>query len=208
MSGQESLFNEHGAALTGVRLDLPEASVTFLPEFFRAPDRDRLLTDLDETTTWGQETFRMYGKSIPIPRLTAWYGDPGKSYTYSKIAMCPQPWTTPLAEIRAAVEAESGTRFNSVLLNLYRDGRDGVAWHSDDETELGPEPVIASVSFGSTRKFQLRCKSEPGLRHELDLTHGSLLIMDGPTQRHWQHQIPKTSRTVGPRINLTFRYIG
>lgn len=195
-----------GAPLVTSRYDLPDADVVLLPEFFTSPDRDRLLADVDETTVWRQETIRIYGKSIPIPRLTAWYGDPGTSYTYSKIAMHPEPWTAPLSDIKAAVEAETGAPFNSVLLNLYRDGRDGVAWHSDDEAELGP--VIASVSFGATRTFQLRHNSRPDLPLNVALSHGSLLVMRGPTQLHWQHQIAKTSRQVGPRINLTFRQIG
>ncbi len=207
MSEQESLFASDAPALAAERLDLPDADVIFLPEFLRSPDRDRLLNDIDETTVWRQETFKMYGRAMPIPRLTAWYGDTGKSYTYSKIAMEPAPWSPPLMEIKEAVEAEAGTTFNSVLLNLYRDGRDGVAWHSDDEAELGQTPVIASVSLGTTRKFQLRSKTNPAVRRELELTHGSLLLMRGPTQQHWQHQVPKTSRRVSPRVNLTFRHI-
>lgn len=182
--------------------------VTVLPEFFPSPDRDRLLDDLVETTAWRQETFKIYGKVIPIPRLSAWYGDPGKAYTYSNITMEPLPWSPPLREIRQAVEAATGAAFNSVLVNLYRDGRDGVAWHSDDEPELGPAPVIASVSFGATRTFQLRRKADKADRLQLDLPHGSLLVMRGATQHNWHHQVPKTSRPVGPRVNLTFRLIG
>ena len=205
MPAQESLFDGSGALPTIWRYDVPDADIVLLPEFCTSPDRDRLLADLDETTVWRQETIRMYGKTLPVPRLTAWYGDADKAYTYSKIEMHPEPWTSPLAEIKACVEAETGTTFNGVLVNLYRDGRDSVAWHSDDEAELGP--VIASVSFGETRKFQFRHKSRSDLRLEVALTHGSLLVMRGSTQFHWQHQIPKTSRRVGPRINLTFRQI-
>lgn len=121
--------------------------------------------------------------------------------------MEPEAWTPPHLEIKAAIERETGAVFNSVLLNLYRNGQDGVAWHSDDEPELGPEPVIASVSFGATRRFQLRHKTRKDLKHEFALTHGSLLVMRGPTQQHWDHQVPKTARPVEPRINLTFRAI-
>lgn len=208
MPEQVSLFHvDDGGPSAVERVDLPDADIVFLREFFRSPDRDRLLVDIEETTFWRQETIEMYGRRTPIPRLTAWYGDAGKSYTYSKITMQPEPWTTPLSAIKDTVETEAGERFNGVLLNLYRDGSDSMAWHSDDEVELGAEPVIASVSFGSTRKVQFRHKSRTDLRHELELTHGSLLVMRGSTQRHWQHQIPKTSRHVGPRINLTFRHI-
>ncbi len=121
--------------------------------------------------------------------------------------MQPEPWTAPLLEIKAAVEKHTAGAFNSVLLNLYRDGDDSVAWHSDDEPELGPEPLIASVSFGATRKFQLRHQVDAARRVDLELTHGSLLVMRGPTQRCWKHQIPKTARAVDPRVNLTFRII-
>jgi alkylated DNA repair dioxygenase AlkB len=122
--------------------------------------------------------------------------------------MEPEPWTPPLLEIKARIEEEAGVEFNSVLLNLYRDGRDGVAWHSDDEPELGPSPLIGSVSLGATRRFQFRLKSRKELRRELNLEHGSFLLMSGSTQRTWQHQVPKTSRRVEPRVNLTFRNIG
>jgi alkylated DNA repair dioxygenase AlkB len=206
---QRSLFSPTGAASTTVeRLDLGDGEVVYFPEFFPWPDGDRLLADLDETTVWRQETLKMYGKEMPIPRLTAWYGEPGRLYSYSKIQMEPERWTPALLEIKTRVEEQTAVAFNSVLLNLYRDGKDSVAWHSDDEPELGPSPTIASVSFGATRKFQLRSKDDRSLRHDLQLTHGSLLIMQRAIQRTWQHQVPKTSRQVEPRINLTFRTIG
>lgn len=208
MSGQASLFGVGDAiTLDHQRVDLEGGDVVYLRGFFSPQDSDRLLWQLDETTVWRQETFRMYGKEMPIPRLTAWYGDPGRTYTYSKIAMHPEPWTPPLREIKARIEDAAQTEFNSVLLNLYRDGRDSVGWHSDDEPELGPDPVIASVSLGATRKFQMRRTAVKQERGELELTHGSLLLMHGSTQRTWQHQVPKTSRPVDPRVNLTFRTI-
>ncbi len=205
MTGQASLF-DGGPLDAPQRVDLDDGDVLYFPCLFPSPDRDRLLEELDETTVWRQETIKMYGKESPIPRLTAWHGDPGRVYTYSKIAMEPLPWTEPLREIKDRIEQVAGVQFNSVLLNLYRDGSDGVAWHSDDEPELGP--VIGSVSFGASRKFQLRHKDRPTERHEIVLEHGSFLLMRGATQRRWQHQVPKTATRVEPRINLTFRSIG
>jgi alkylated DNA repair dioxygenase AlkB len=208
IEGQPSLFDSDNDGTPIVeRLDLEDGDVTYYRNFFPSHDRDRLLPQVTETTAWQQETLRMYGKAIPVPRLTAWHGEPNCVYTYSNITMEPAPWTDALLEIKARIEPEAGSVFNSVLINLYRHGRDGVAWHSDDEPELGPAPVIASVSFGATRKFQLRHVTNSGLRHELELEHGSLLMMRGSTQRYWRHQVPKTSRAVGPRVNLTFRVI-
>lgn len=151
---------------------------------------------------------RFYGKEIDIPRLTAWYGDPGKSYTYSGISMPPLPWTETLRAIKSRIEGVVHAGFNSVLLNCYRSGKDGVSWHSDDEPELGPQPIIGSLSLGGTRVLQLRHKIRKYLpRVELALGAGSLLVMRDQTQRYWQHRIPKTKKSVAPRINLTFRVI-
>lgn len=206
MANPASLFDAHGGASVATRIGEQGADVVLLPGFFA--EADRLLEDLDETTIWQQETIRMYGKVSPIPRLTAWYGDSGRAYSYSGIGMDPEPWTPVLVEIKEQVEEQTpGYLFNSVLLNLYRDGRDAVAWHSDDEPELGPEPMIASASFGATRRFLLRLRSDHSVRHDLELTHGSLVLMRGTTQRLWEHQVPRTARPVGPRINLTFRTI-
>lgn len=195
-------------APAGRRLDLPDADVTFYPEFFSRDESDRLLVELNQTTGWRQETIERDDASLPLPRLTAWYGDPGRTYHYSNITMDPRPWTEPLLEIKTRIEQVTPSRFNSVLLNLYRDGRDGVGWHSDDELELGDRPVIGSVSFGAARLFALRHKRRRDLRVELELTHGSYLLMQGTTQRFWKHQVPRTEDLVEPRINLTFRRIG
>jgi alkylated DNA repair dioxygenase AlkB len=193
----------------GDRLDLPDADVTFYQAFFGAGESDRLLDELNSTIAWRQEQIQTDDASIPLPRLTAWYGGPGRTYTYSKITMQPEPWNAPLLEIKGRIEEVSPATFNSVLLNLYRDGRDGVGWHSDDEPELGVEPVIGSVSFGATRSFVLRHKTQRKLLPvEIELTHGSYLLMQGTTQRFWRHQVPKTTDPVEPRINLTFRRIG
>ena len=191
----------------GRRLDLPDADVVLHPEFFSQADADRLFRDLRDTTAWRQESIRLYGRQVALPRLTAWYGDAGTGYTYSGIANVPAPWTPALLEVKRAVEPVADVTFNSVLLNRYCTGQDSVAWHSDDEPEFGTDPVIASVSFGGTRTFQLRHKRDKSLMASVELTHGSLLVMRGPTQHHWVHRIPKTAREVAERINLTFRVV-
>lgn len=187
------------------KLALPDADIMLYPTFLDAQESDRLFADLLAQTHWRQDMLTVYGKSIALPRLTAWYGD--RAYTYSGITMPPQPWTPPLLVIKTKVETVAGTEFNSVLLNLYRHGRDSVTWHSDDEAELGHNPVIASVSLGAIRRFGLRHKQRQALKTAIDLMPGSLLLMQGATQHHWQHQIPKTAKPVNPRINLTFRVI-
>ena len=186
---------------------VPDADLIIYRSLFNPRESDKLFSDLYNNIDWQQEFIQIYSKSIPIPRLTAWHGDQGKQYTYSHIEMTPQPWTTPLLEVKERIEPLSGVRFDSVLLNLYRDGRDSVAWHSDDEPELGINPIIGSVSFGASRRFVLRHRHQTKLKQEIELTHGDYLLMQGPTQHHWQHQIPKTKKPVKPRINLTFRII-
>jgi alkylated DNA repair dioxygenase AlkB len=162
----------------------------------------RLFDALMTATPWRREVATVMGRRTPIPRLTAWYGEAG--YVYSGIRMTPAPWSPPLLEVKAVAERCAGQAFNSVLLNLYRDGRDSVSWHADNELGLGQNPVIASVSLGAVRRFQMRHRGS-GERVALDLPHGSCLVMAGTTQHHWLHQVPKTARPVGPRINLTFR---
>jgi alkylated DNA repair dioxygenase AlkB len=188
-------------------LVLPDAEVIYYPTFFPQAQSDGYYQALLDSTNWKQEQIQLHGKPIALPRLTAWYGDEGKSYRYSGIKQDPNPWTPTLLAIKQAIEAVSGVRFNSVLLNLYRGERDSVAWHSDDEPELGSNPVIGSVSFGATRSFQLRHKQNRELRRQVELSHGSYLLMKGPTQHHWQHRVPKASGARGSRINLTFRII-
>lgn len=167
-----------------------------------ARDADRLFEDLSASIDWRQEVATVMGRRVPIPRLTAWHGETG--YVYSGIAMQPAAWTPPLLELKRCAEGHAGQAFNSVLLNLYRDGRDSVGWHADNERGLGRNPVIASLSLGATRRFQLKHRTL-GERVAIDLRHGSCLVMAGATQHHWLHQLPKTARPVGPRINLTFR---
>ena len=190
-----------------LQLQLLDADILFYPCLIDEQEIDRLFTELTQTIDWRQDSITIYGRSIPQPRLTAWYADPGKSYTYSGITMIPTAWTSTLLDLKARVEAVSGVVFNSVLLNLYRNGNDSMSWHSDDEPELGQNPIIGSLSLGGTRRFLLRHKHQKALKTELDLTSGSFLLMRGTTQHDWQHQVPKTQRLVSPRINLTFRVI-
>lgn len=161
----------------------------------------RLMAEID----WRQDVATIVGRSVPLPRLTAWHGDAG--YRYSGIDNPPRAWTPLLLELRAVAESVADAAFNSVLLNLYRDGSDGMGWHADDERPLGRDPVIASLSFGATRRFRLKHRTEPGLALSLELPPGSCLVMAGALQHHWRHALPKTRRPVGPRVNLTFRLI-
>lgn len=186
---------------------MDDAEVYFTPAFFKAEESNAYLADLLKNARWSQEKIRWYGKTLDLPRLTAWYGDEGKVYKYSGITVVPDPWTPTLLKIKDAIEQVSGLVFNSVLLNLYRDGKDSVAWHSDDEPELGPEPTIGSVSLGEARVFKFRHKRDKAIQASVMLTHGSYLLMKGRTQEAWIHEIPKTSRAISPRINLTFRFI-
>jgi len=205
---QGALFEvEGGSARSPVRYELPDADIAHWPAFFVGEDRDRLFAELLATTAWRQDSITMYGRPVPIPRLQAWYGDPGRTYTYSGIEMAPESWTPALRTVKEAIGPVAGVAFNSVLCNRYRDGNDSVAWHSDDEPELGVDPVIGSVSFGATRPFRFRHRHDPSLTHEIELTSGSLLVMRGATQACWKHQIPKTTKPVGERVNLTFRVI-
>ncbi len=188
--------------------DLPDADVSFIDGFFSESLANRLFEQLITTTNWQQDTITIYGKKHLVPRLTAWYGDADKPYTYSGIQMNPKPWTIALNEIKQKVESEAATTFTSVLINYYRTGQDSMGWHRDNEKELGANPVIASVSFGQTRPFHLRHKFKKELpKLIIPLTHGSLLLMKGETQHYWEHQVPKSAKALEPRINLTFRKI-
>lgn len=190
------------------KLNLPHSDIKIYRNFFDPKTSDNFFNKLEQEINWKQEYIKLYGKENPVPRLTAWYGDKGYAYTYSGITMNPEPWTDALLEIKHKIETIANVNFNSVLLNLYRDGNDGVAWHSDDESELGKHPVIGSVSFGEERRFSFkyRDKTNPE-RHDINLKHGDFLLMQGETQQYWYHQIPKTKKPVSPRINLTFRVI-
>jgi alkylated DNA repair dioxygenase AlkB len=178
----------------------------YVPNFFNRESSDLYFNALLDEIDWRQESMNMYGKSINFPRLTAWYGDNDKPYTFSGITLSPKKWTKSLLDIKEQIEQKAQANFNSVLLNLYRNGEDSISWHTDAEKELGLNPVIASVNFGATRKFQLR-HMNTNEKIELLLTHGSLLVMKGELQHFWQHQVPKTKQAVKERINLTFRVI-
>jgi len=190
-----------------LRLDLPDADVRLWPQALSPDEADERFPALRSRIDWRQEDILIFGERRRVPRLVAWHGDPGTTYTYSGTTHEPLPWTVDLQSIRATVEALTGHSYNSVLLNLYRDGRDGMGWHADDERELGRDPVIASVSLGATRRFCLRHRRHKDLKLDLLLPHGSLLCMGGTTQHHWVHALPKTRRPVGERVNLTFRRV-
>jgi alkylated DNA repair dioxygenase AlkB len=178
----------------------------FLPNYFNKVESDLFLNNLKSNINWKQESMNMYGKQLNFPRLTAWYGDNDKPYSFSGIKLSPQPWNEDLLQIKNKIEPKALVNFNSVLLNRYRNGNDSISWHTDAEKELGKNPIIASVNFGATRKFQLR-HIHTKEKLEIELTHGSLLIMQGELQHFWQHQVPKTAQIVTERINLTFRVI-
>ncbi len=202
---QNTLFPDVSAQPEVIRL--PDAELVYVPAAFARERADELLEKLLGELAWRKETIRIAGREIPVPRLTAWYGDERTEYQYSGIRHRPNAWLPDLQRIRETAQELAETRFNSVLANLYRDGRDSVAWHSDEERELGRQPVIASVSFGAARLFNLRHKTNRRGRYKLELGHGSVLIMRGDTQHHWQHQVPKQPQIEQPRINLTFRTI-
>ena len=188
-------------------LNLPDAEIIYYPHFFDKKEADILFDQLTSDIPWQQDDIRVFGKVHPQPRLTALFGNEGKSYSYSNIKMQPHPWNPLLQKIKSRVESVSETNFTTILLNLYRDGKDSNGWHADNEKELGTNPIIASVSFGTERIFQLKHNTISNLKQNILLEHGSLLLMKGTTQHFWKHQIPKTSKTIGSRINLTFRVI-
>jgi alkylated DNA repair dioxygenase AlkB len=190
-----------------MKIKMQDAEVSYFPEFLTEKESQELAATLAKETPWQQQVLKMYGKEIKTPRLTAWYGDPETTYSFSGTTFVPNPWTETLIKIKHAVESLAGQTFNSVLLNLYRDGQDSVGWHSDDEPELGEDPIIASVSLGATRKFKLRHKKTKETK-DWELQNGTLLVMGSGTQPNWEHSVPKTAVEKGWRINLTFRRIG
>lgn len=188
------------------RLPLKNAEVFYWKNFLDKPASERYFNEFLEYTPWQQQQVRIFGKWIDQPRLTALYSKSAKKYTYSGLTLNPEPYTPLLAQMEEQVTALTGHAFNSCLFNLYRHGSDSNGWHADDEPELGPNPVIASISLGQTRKFHFRHKQDRNAKFSIDLEAGSLLLMKGPTQEFWKHQIPKSSKkNLEPRINLTFR---
>jgi alkylated DNA repair dioxygenase AlkB len=189
-------------------ITLPGADVAYMRSFDLGVPPEEILRGLIDETPWRQEDVKVYGKTYRQPRLVAWYCDPGKSYKYSGIALEPLPWAGRIAEIKRRVEAAVDYRFNSVLLNYYRDQNDSMGLHSDDEKELGPRPVIASVSVGAERAFIFKSKLDKEVKQiKFLLASGSLLLMKGDTQKNYKHGIGKETRPLGPRVNLTFRII-
>ncbi|WP_458071367.1 alpha-ketoglutarate-dependent dioxygenase AlkB family protein [Rhodanobacter sp. BL-MT-08] len=198
---------------TAQRIDLAGADVTLYPAWLAPHEADALYADLLETVAWETHYIKLFGREVASPRLSCWIGDAGTGYTYSRTRFEPRSWLASLASLRVRLERDGKGSFNSVLANFYRDGSDSMGWHSDDEPELGPRPVIASLSLGATRAFRLRRRLPRGVRAQrgdirsLPLTHGSLLRMAGDTQQLYRHEIPKTRAAIGGRINLTFRWI-
>ena len=186
-------------------LPLADSEVAFDAHWLPATDADHLLRGLRHDVPWEVHRIRLFGREHASPRLSCWIGDPGTGYRYSGSTFEPHPWLPELLRLRERLSGELGVGFNSVLANLYRDGSDCMGWHSDDEAELGPEPVIASVSLGATRRFVLKHRGESQRKVEIALPHGSLLVMSGATQRNYRHALPRTAKPVGERINLTFR---
>lgn len=187
--------------------NLPNAEIVYTNNFFDTTASNMLFEKLKAEIPWQQDNITVYGKSHPQPRLTALYGNEGKPYSYSNIIMQPHFWTPLTTYIKEKVEEATNEKFTTVLLNLYRNGKDSNGWHADNERELGRNPVIASVSFGAVRPFYLKHNTIENQRLKIDLHHGSLLVMKGETQHFWKHQIAKTARPIGERINLTFRII-
>lgn len=199
------LFSNDGELLA---IPLPDADLSYMASMNLPAPADALLRELIDQTPWRAEDIVVWGKTYRQPRLIAWYGDRGRSYTYSGIRWEPLPWTDLLASIRRQVEHAAKAEFNSVLLNYYRDQRDSMGMHSDDEPELGDRPAIASLSLGHERTLILKHRTRKDLKRvKLPLQSGSLLLMKGDTQRYWKHGIDKERRPCGPRINLTFRRI-
>lgn len=201
---QLNLFEEPQDYTTPVQIENGE--YIYIPDFYNREKANKFLKTFIEGIEWNQESMNMYGKQVLFPRLTAWYGENDKPYSFSGITLQPKPWSKELLEIKKDIEPLSKVVFNSVLLNRYRDGKDSISWHTDAEKELGENPVIASVNFGAERVFQLR-HMETKEKIEIVLKHGSLLIMQGELQHYWQHQVPKTKKVNSERINLTFRMI-
>ncbi len=186
---------------------LPDADISYFPCFINDRDATALYDQLLAETDWKEESITLFGKKYKQPRLTAWHGEEHMNYSYSGIKMVAVPFTPSLLKLRYLIEDLTKESYNSVLLNLYRHGNDSNGWHSDDEAELGKDPVIASLSLGAVRKFKLKHKFDTTIHYDISLDHGSLLLMKGKTQHFWKHQIPKSKKVDQARINLTFRRI-
>lgn len=214
----------------GMVIDIPNGQLFYYESFFPQKISDRCVEYFQENSDfdwrhvnwkdhidissvnftnikWKQDVINMFGNSVPLPRLTSWYGDPGKDYIYSGIKSKPNAWNQGLLYLKHQIEAKFSLSFNSVLINWYRDGDDHMSWHSDDEAELGVNPVIASANFGQSRDFVFRRKDDHSQKITISLKHGSLLLMQGEMQKFWEHSVPKRKKAFGSRFNLTFRSI-
>lgn len=183
-----------------------DGEVYYLPDFFSKQESEKLFAVLLNEIEWQQDEVMMFGKRIVTQRRMAWYGDENKPYRYSGILRTPKPWTRTLLEIQHLVNSTFQTSLNACLMNLYRNGEEGMGWHSDDEPELGKQPIIVSLSLGAERAFDFKHKDSGG-KQRIYLETGSLLLMKGATQKHWKHALPKSKKVLDPRINLTFREI-
>lgn len=181
------------------------SKVLYWPEFSSANYSAQLFTTLLKETRWHQEKIKFWGKETPVPRLTAWYSRENKSYSYSGVVNSSTPYTKSLNDVHQRVEDYTNQKFNSVLLNLYRNGDDSMGWHADDETSLDPKASIASLSFGAARDFQIKPKDKSRKLINIKLADGSLLLMKSPFQEDWLHRVPRRKNSHEPRINLTFR---
>ena len=186
---------------------LPDATIKYYPNFLSKEVADAYFLELQDTIPWQNDPITLFGKSFPQPRMTSLHGHTIDPYGYSGILMHPKPMNQSLLNIESKIKPYCAKNFTTVLLNLYRTGKDSNGWHADDEPELGTSPVIASVSLGAERYFHLKHKHDKTQRLKFALAHGSLLLMEGTTQHFWKHQIAKTTRSIGPRINLTFRKV-
>jgi len=184
---------------------LPNAELLYDPKFLSRDEASSLFKKIHDNTNWRQDKVTVFGKSYDQPRLTALYSQTNRTYSYSGLTMTPEEFPDYLKRIKEKVELLSNHSFNTLLVNLYRDGKDSNGWHADNEKELGTNPIIASISLGEERPFHFKHRTLKNERHKLLLKHGSLLIMQGAMQHYWLHQIAKTKKTIGPRINLTFR---
>lgn len=186
---------------------LPNAELIYVPNFFNKVQADQFFDHIHTETDWQHNDITVFGKTYKEPRLTALYSETNQPYGYSNLIMYPKPFTDKLKNIKTQVEAFSEYNFNTLLINLYRNGNDSNGWHADNEKELGKNPIIASVSFGEERPFHFKHRTLKEERHKLILEHGSLLIMKGEMQHYWLHQIAKTKKQIAPRVNLTFRQL-
>lgn len=195
------------ACIAQQSIRLLDGRVVFIPDFLAPEFAAESFQQLQQQIHWASRTIRLFGRTLAMPRLIAWYADTGVRYRYSGGETPRNDWNEPLLAIKALAETQAGQTFNGALLNLYRNGRDHMSWHSDDEASLGPHPLIASISLGAQRIFQLRDKTGIATPLSLPLNSGSLLLMTGDLQQQWQHRIVRTARPVGARINITFRRI-